>query len=728
MDTVVSAGFAKSQFDSRVLHQAGFLGNAVNIQAEIFTKLIGVLPHRHELADICDALPRHRDNFTVLDIQNTMANLGYEVRQFKTRMDFMDPRLYPVLFVPNDDAAIFLVWQEKDGRNIVFDGAQTLDLNFAAWRKLRGTAYVFHKSKSDVMQRIATDQKASGKSWFRIVLRRLKPIIKQVVFTSFLINVITLMLPLLMMIVYDKVIGSQSIATLPMMAVGLAAAIVGEALLRHMRALQFTWLGSRIDNMVGNEIFRHLLQLPSQLIERASVASQLARIKSFETIRDFFGGSVFLSLMDVPYVALLVLAIWAIAGNLALVSIVMAGFYLAILYYFYGSLKISAYHAAKTGSQLQQSTLEAFDKSEALRYTGLCGQWHGRFHDLSGRTAYAAFDYAHRNTVLETIAYSFYVLAGLATLYLGVGKVVAGEITTGALIATMILTWRALSPISTLCTSLPRIEQLRHVIGQVNRLMTMAAQKEEDATGKIAHRIKGQIEFSYVGLRYSKSSDPVFAGLSFKIAPGQILAVAGSNGSGKSTVLKLANGMYRPQAGTIRIDGIDIRQIEPGALHRHIAYVSQHPEFFNGTIADNLRLVAPLAERARLLQVMDLVDAGVEMSAMPLGIDTPISGQSIGHMGGSFAYKLNLARALLQDTPILLMDELPTALLNGHSGKKIHQMIHAYRGQKTIIMVTHREDFIRQSDAVLGLRAGKIPLFGNPSAILQQLQNSGDNL
>lgn len=713
------------KFEHEKLLKAGLLGRKDNPDNRVFLQLLHQLDAKIDIKDLCDALPRHQREFTKLDILNTMANMGFEVRQFDVQAQFIDSRLAPMLFISNNH--VYSIFLGKNGDLQLFDGTRECDLTSHPAGHSKGKAFIFYKARPGSEDHIKVDRQASGRSWFYVVFKRLKPVIRPIIATSFCINIVTLFLPLLMMAVYDKVIGAHSLASLPALAAGFAALIISEAVLRHMRTIQFTWLGARLDAMIGNEIFRQLLQLPSQLIERASVSSQLVRLKSFESIRDFFSGPIFMALMDLPYVFLLIGGIALIAGNLALISLVMVAAYMVVLYFFYNNLHVSAYHAAKTNSERQQASLEAFNKAEALRYTGLSRHWHERFHDISGRTAYSTFEYAHRYTVLETFAHSLYVLAGLATLYLGVSKVVAAEITAGALIATMILTWRALAPVSTLCTSLPRIEQLKNVIEQVNRLMSMTVEKDDYASGKIVHKLKGLIEFSYVGLRYSKNADPVFAGLSFRAEPGQMMAITGANGSGKSTVLKLVNGMYRPQAGNIRIDGIDIRQIDPNQLHRHIAYVSQHPEFFEGSIIDNMRLVAPLAERSKIEQMLELTETRSDIAALPNGIDTILSAQTLQTMSGSLAYKLNLARALLCDSPILLLDELPPGLLNGVSGSKIISLISAYRGQKTILMITHRDDVFHQADLGLALRAGKVPLFGRPQKVLRQIHENGEN-
>ena len=126
-------------------------------------------------------------------------------------------------------------------------------------------------------------------------------------------------------------------------------------------------------------------------------------------------------------------------------------------------------------------------------------------------------------------------------------------------------------------------------------------------------KMRGELSFSKVGLRYTSDTDPVFSGLSFDLKPGQILAVTGGNGSGKSTILKLINGLYNPQVGAISIDGIDIRQLNPQELRRQISYMPQSPRVFRGTIAENLRMADPLADENGLVQLSQ-VDVATEMT------------------------------------------------------------------------------------------------------------------
>jgi ATP-binding cassette, subfamily C, bacterial LapB len=346
--------------------------------------------------------------------------------------------------------------------------------------------------------------------------------------------------------------------------------------------------------------------------------------------------------------------------------------------------------------------------------------WAERFRHMSSEASTAAFHSGHLAAVLETISHMLTIITGVVVLWLGAHMVMAGSITSGALVAVMILTWRVLAPVAMFCNALPRLEQLRQTIAQVDRLMNIPSETELRQDTIKPSRIAGRLEFKSVGLRYSKDTDPVFAGLSFTAQPGQMVAIIGGNGSGKSTILKLMNGLYHPQAGSIRLDGVDIRQLDPTTLRRNINYMPQNPDFFEGTLAENIRLANPLAGDAAILSALKHTGALEEVEAMPLGIATPMGRNK--SLSVTLAYRLGLARLCLSETAVILCDELPYAVLNSSSGELFAKLLDSWRGKKTILLVTHREDYVRRCDIAVGLRVGEVPLVGKPEHILQKMK------
>ena len=718
------------------LHNAGWLsyhtkdsGFAACLPALIFALNIPI-----ELTRLCEALPYKATRIGRVDVLNTLAHLGYIARPARVRLCDLDERLLPCLFIPErhgtqqERATVIMhkiTVSENASRFSVFYGGNKKILAVDANSTIRGTAYFFAKEEDVEDATSQSVRSAADFSWFRALLERFRSIFWQVFALSVVLGMVSLAAPLFVMLVYDRVINAHSPETLPPLVVGAGLALMTEWGLRGLRSRSLAWFSARLDNIVSNKIFEQLMLMPPLFTERAAVASQIARLKAFETVRDFFTGPLFLAMVELPFTLIILLAIVLIAGPVAFVPAITAGLYIALLAWMRPKLKTAIKLAARASSNRQQMTVESFEKMHALRVSGMTSSWFRQFRDHSGKASLAGFRSNYLASVIETLAHGLFILAGMATIVWSIERVWTGSMTSGALIASMILVWRVLGPFQTFCTSLPRFEQLQNAVGQINRMMTIQTERNPDEIKARVGELKGHVTFSKVGLRYTKDTDPVFAGLSFDATPGQMVAVTGGNGSGKSTILKLINGLYRPQAGTVRIDGMDIRQLDAIELRQHIAYVPQSPHFFQGTIAENLRFAEPLASDEALKTALHQVDAWEGVCALPHGVDSMIGKNHTG-LPTALAYRLNLARAYIKNTPLMLFDELPYALLNSSAGEAFHHMIEKWKGDRTIVIVTHREDYLKMADIAVLLRSGGTPVVGDPDKVIAAINKSNE--
>ncbi len=197
-------------------------------------------------------------------------------------------------------------------------------------------------------------------------------------------------------------------------------------------------------------------------------------------------------------------------------------------------------------------------------------------------------------------------------------------------------------------------------------------------------------------------------------------AVTGSSGSGKTTLLKLIFGLYAPQAGMIQIDGKDVSQTNLLELRRQIGYVAEEDEFFYGTIEQNLRLANPLATDEDIRQVLDLLNLTQEINAMPEALQTRIRDKYRSLISPSIQNRLSVARALLMDTPILLLDQ-PGAALDKRNDQILMDVLKKYHRKKTIVLVTVRPSHIRLADRVMVLEQGRLMMAGKPSEIIPKI-------
>lgn len=672
---------------------------------------------------ILEALPYDHGRMDEADVLNTMAHLGYSCRPADCEMDDIDERLLPGLFIPGDGTPCIVLGRGPDGILQFYDPLSKLISTVPPSFDEEGKVWFFQPYDENLPATSKFMRKGSGYSWFRALLGRFKGTFAQIMAAGLILNLIALVTPIFIMLVYDRVIAAGSLGTLPMLALGAFVAIIFEWKLRNIRSQGLSWLAGRLDNIVGNRIFAHLIGLSPDLIERASVAAQIARIKTFESVRDFFSGSVFLSLLEAPFVFVSIFAIALVAGPLVFVPLFMVLGYVALFVLVRRHVKVAIRLAAKTSSARQQFTIETFEKLDGIRAHGLGRKWQEKFRHLSGREMMSHFHLGWLGMMAETWAHTLTIIAAVATVGFGVHLIWEGVMSTGALVATMILVWRVLTPFYSLCTMVPRLEQLRNSIIQVNELMDIDTEAEEARSFSRLPRIRGIVSFKNTGFRYTDDSDPVFQNLSFEARPGDIVAITGGNGSGKGSVLKLIKGLHRAQSGTVCIDGFDIRQLDAPDLRRQIAYVPKGAEFFKGTVLENMRLANPMAREDDVLKALELADAWESVQAMPGGLDAIIGQHGQGKLSSSLATRLSLARAYLHPAPILLIDELPNTLLAGRAGKNLKDYLVRAKGKRTVIMVTYREDYMKLADAIVWLRGQESPVCGTRDEMFDMLNH-----
>jgi ABC-type bacteriocin/lantibiotic exporter with double-glycine peptidase domain len=353
--------------------------------------------------------------------------------------------------------------------------------------------------------------------------------------------------------------------------------------------------------------------------------------------------------------------------------------------------------------------MDMIEHLKPIYAAGLSQRMLQRFKAVSWQAAKAHYRFGLNAAVVQHLASLITIVAGVSTIAWSLNRIWEGYMTGGAMVATMIITWRVLYPLQALCGVLPYMEQIRGSLMQVSHLMSFTPEAHAAHVVLAEHPLKGRISIQNLALRYGRKSDPVFTGLSCEIEAGEIVAVYGGNGTGKSSILRLLLGLYAPAMGSIRLDGVDHRQFDPRSLRRQIAYLPQLPELLPGTVADNLRVHQPLAAEFKLRQALLWADAWEMVEQLPAGLNTRLGGDGFTPSSG-FAARLCLARLYLAERPLVLCDELPAQLLNSTTGERFRRYLEECRGKRTVLYVTHREDWLSLADKVISFKADMRPM------------------
>jgi len=645
--------------------------------------------------DLLAALPHAKPEIDLTDLRNTLAILGYPTEMQPLRRARLDPRRLPaILLTPGEPAAV--IYRTEDGQVLRIDGA-TGEVAPCVPRKLRGTLVRLAEAVST----------GPRQNWFSSVARRFAGDLPALLSMSGLMALLGLAVPAFTMTIFDTVIAGRSPETLPMLVVGVVGAVVMEVMFRVMRQRALLRIAERLDRLVPNAVFTQLMSLPTALVERAGTAAQVSRLRDFAAIREFLTGSFAVALLDMPFTLLVVVLMIVLGGWIALVPVGTALGFVVLFLISRAPMRLAIEQAARSSQAREALAVEALEAVRTLKLTGAEERWIERYTAAAAAAAAASARVGTLSGLVLAASQALVTLSGLAAVVMGVLSVLSGAMTAGALIAGMMLIWRVLAPMQTCFVMLSRWEQTQASIRQVDSMMALETERPPPLEARMAPPEQGAIVFHRVTLRYMPQSEPVLAGASFSIEPGQVVAITGAEGTGKSTLLLLVAGLYRPQGGLVRIDGHDVRSFNPAVLRRSIGWVPQSPSLLYGTVAQNLRLARPSATDADLRAAAAEACVLEAIEALPQGFDTRVGDNQSSRLPRSILQRIALAGALLRDAPILLLDE-PVAGLDDACAKAFTDVIASRRGRCTILMATHRPSHIRLADRVLRLRDGQV--------------------
>ncbi len=544
------------------------------------------------------------------------------------------------------------------------------------------------------------------------LVSRLTPLFLYAGLFSLAINLLLLAPPLYMLQVFDRVLSSRSEETLFVLTLGALVALVFMALLDVLRARLLTAGGVMLDRRLGPQVIDGLLARTARLGGGAYAGAA----RDVNTLRTFLSGTGLLSLLDAPWLPLFVLLIFLFHPVLGAVA--LAGAVLMLLLAFLNErltrrrLDDAQVQTRRAGRFIDAAVRNAEVAAALGMLPALTRRW-GRLNDAALREQVAVSSVSGTFSGLTKFARQ---LIQLAMLGVGAFLVVSQDLSAGLMIAATIILGRALAPVETLVAGWRSLAEARAAWQRLGELL-QANPAPEPATQLPAPR--GRLEVEQVVFRLPGGMQPIVRGVSFSLSPGEALGLIGPSASGKSTLVRLTVGVWKPVAGTVRLDGADVATWPREDLGPHLGYLPQDVELFGGTVAENIaRLGEPDAAEviraARRAQVHDLI------LRLPKGYDS-----DIGECGQSLSpgqrQRIALARALYGQPRLVVLDE-PNANLDHEGEAALLRTLQALKEEGvTVIIVAHRPSLLRGVDKLLVLREGAVELFGPRAEIMARL-------
>lgn len=658
---------------------------------------------------IFEAVPFLEKQISLTDLRNLMANLGYSSKGHTLKLQQLHRDLLPALFVTKS-GEVYILSEEEDGIIHAVDCEKSQKVTLSTTSRIKGTAYSFYQKP---------EKEPARGGWLSGILERFHSFIYWLMGLGFLTSILSLSSIVFIMAVYDEVVPSRSQITLGYFVLGLVLALCCVQFVHILQNRALSYFGARLDLIIGSEVMRHVMNLPMGLVEGASVASQVARLRQFDGIRETFTGPIANIILEGPYMIFFLIVLFLVAGPIVIVPLLMIFVFIIMLFLMAPVLRRSTHKVSTASLERRKFLLEGTSNLTTIKHLAAEKTWVDRFQEVSASLSVAQKQSELLSSLSINLSQMIMKIAGISAIIWGAVRVTENLMSIGALMAVVLLVWRVLSPLQSGLMVLGRFDLIMESLEQINRLMSLPSERRH--VTESPHRFDGLVRIQNVGFRYPNDPQPAIQGIMMEAKPGEIIAIVGQNGSGKTTLIKLLLGFYYPQAGSITIDGIDIRQFDPMVLRQSLAYVPQQNQFFHGTLAQNLLFSAPEATEERMIQAAEKAGLLSQIMTLPEGFETRIDEQVMNIFSSGFLQKLNLARAYIRKSNIIIMDE-PGNTLDQEGDETLRQTITEFRGKKTVIMVTHRPSLINLADRVLSLHKGSMRVFGPREKVLEVIK------
>jgi len=567
------------------------------------------------------------------------------------------------------------------------------------------------------------DQQPFGMAWLAGQVMREAKLFRDVGYGAMVSTIFAIAPPFMFMITIDRVLQNHSYPTLNVLVGAILLMMVTETIIGHVRRILTQVATTRIDGRLNIYIVDKLLKLPLDYFEANPTGRTLNKLQNIWQIRNFLTGQLFGTFLEAVPLLGLIPVMLILNWRLALIAFSLAAVIFVIVMLFLPPLarahrRVVAADHAKAAHLVE--TLYGMRTIKSLCLEGRRRkEWDRRVAEATAARHAMGLIANWPQTLtlpLQRLIYSGCFALG-AYMVLGTdGGIQHATITPGTLVAFAILSMRLASPLISIAALQMDLAEVRGAIFQVATVMNVLPEASQINGMKVP--IKGEITFKDLSFRYAPNAPYALDNVSFTVPRGTMLGVMGRSGSGKTTVTRLLQRLHTDFEGMIKIDGMDLREIDLVHLRSNIGVVPQENFLFAGSVRDNIAMARPDANFADIVHAAQLSGAEEFIERLPRGYDTMLE-EGASNLSGGQRQRLAIARALLIDPPILILDEA-TSALDAESEAIVNANLKRMAKGRTVISISHRLSMLVESDAILVLERGKVYDIGTHEELLRR--------
>ena len=555
--------------------------------------------------------------------------------------------------------------------------------------------------------------------WFWKYALENKGVYIQAGIATLLVNVFALVIGFFVMVVYDRIIPSNATTSLLGLFIGASVIIVLRYILELLKTYFLDYAGQRIEKKTSESVFDKIMRY-DLLRAPKSNGSVASLVKDFETFQQFFTSVTILLLIDIPFMFLFLYVIYVVGGSMVYVPLAIIPMVCFVALVVQPFLKRMAVSSVQGGEAKQTVLLETLQNIETVKSISGSEKLRTRWLNAVDEQADVNVKTKFYNQIATSFSSTALMFNQIIIVSYGVILIGTGDLSMGGLIGCMIISGRALAPVSQIAQVLGRLNISLQGYGRINEFMKVTSREEEARAYVERKELTGSISTQNLTFRYPESQTKLFDNLSFEIKEGQKVAVLGKIGSGKSSLVRILLGLYLPDDGLVMVGGTNVSQIRPEDMRSNFGIVHQNVALFSGTIRDNIALGVDDYEDEFLVKVAEVSGIMDWLGKLPNGFDYEVS-EGGKELSGGQRQTVALARALMRRPHYLLLDE-PTANMDTGTEQMVLGGLKNHLTDETVVIVTHRMAPLALVDRIIVLENGRVAIDGPKDLVIQRLQ------
>lgn len=675
------------------------------------------------------AIPRHRFLIsTQVANPQSISSLDLKIKEVWLTLfpngeaiflkNIPDRSLFPVLWIGEKTNEVRLLKGVLSDGSFVFENTEGKDLKVKSEDLEHGRVIIL---KSDVKINDQKNKNFSAEDWFFYAIKKRKGFFLEAIAGSTVVNILTLAVSFYSMQVYDRVIPTESYSTLIVITLGVLIALILEFITKELRGKILEKACKFIDTELSGVFFGRMLSIRMDARPR-TIGTFAAQIKQFEFVRNFMTSSTLFILADLPFVLFFIFVIWIVGGIVALVPLMLLPISIASGFIAKWKLRHIAEEQLLEANQKNGLLVEAIDGIEAIKAVG--GEWKMLevWKSLTSKSAEKELTIRNVTSAATNLTQTIQQLSYIMMIMVGAYAIGSGKLTSGALIACTIISNRALSPIAQISGRIIQWHHAKSALKGLDEMMQMEVDYDEDHRMVVPDVCHGKLRLEDAQFTYNKGEKPAIDGMSLNINPSEKIAIIGSIGSGKSTLIKVLSALYKPHKGKVFLDDVDMHLISPNFLRESIGYLTQDVRLFNGSLRYNLTLGLPTPTDSLILEACTKTGLINIIKNHPKGLELPIYEGGRGLSGGQ-RQLVGLTRMLIAKPKILLLDE-PTASMDNELELKVMQKVFTEADPYAVIILsTHKLALLNFVNRIIVVDKSRIVMDGPRDEVIAKLKD-----